>query len=135
MNSCTKIDTNDEQKLFVANLAINKKHPFQNNKNNFNDALIIRNILEYMNQGFAGLGLTSPTKYELIYVSNNPSDFTDSNTNEIYRDLLEGIRPIQLANVMELGQALNMAPELIDEFEDWVIEMMAMDELDKMRGK
>ena len=45
INSCECIPVTDDQKIFVANLAIEKKEPFGNNKNNFNDALIARSII------------------------------------------------------------------------------------------
>jgi predicted nucleic acid-binding protein len=113
INSCELIKVTDEQKLFIANLAIEKQAPFQNNKNNFNDALIIRNIYEYVQNAV-------PQLYDLIYVSNNPVDFTSKETNEVYADLLEGLPPVRLKNVTDLGHALQLAPELIEEFDDWL---------------
>jgi len=131
MNTCTKIETTVKQKLFIANLAVQKIPPFQNNKNNFNDALIIRNICQHVDVNF-------PMKYDLIYVSNNPTDFIDKETNEIYECLFEGLNPIRLLNVTELGQALNIAPELMDDFDEWLeiqLDNEAMYQLDLMRGK
>lgn len=131
MNSCTIINTTDSQKLFIAELASNKKPPFQNNKNNFNDALILRNICEFVDSEF-------PLLYDLIFVSNNPDDFTDKITKDVYEDLLVGIKPIRLKNVTELGEALKLAPELIEDFDDWLEQQLdneAMYQLDIMRGK
>ena len=131
MNSCTFIKTTEDQKLYVSNLAIDKKPPFQNNKNNFNDALIIRNICE-------NTDVNIPMKYDLIYVSNNMSDFIDDNTNKIYETLTEGINSISIKNVTELGHALHLAPELMENFDDWIdaqIDNQAMDYLDLIRGK
>ncbi|MFZ4414090.1 MAG: PIN domain-containing protein [Bacteroidales bacterium] len=131
MNSCTIIQTTQAQKLFIAELAIEKKPPFHNNKNNFNDALIIRNICEATKS-------ESPQLFDLIYVSNNPVDFIDKSTNQVYVDLIEGLKPIKFENVTQLGQALNLAPELIDDFEAWLdqeLDNQAMYELDIRRGK
>ena len=131
MNCCERIEVTNEQKLFISNLAIEKKQPFQNNKNNFNDALIIRNICETAQN-------TIPNLYDLIYVSNNPEDFIDKKTKEIYSSLMEGMSSVRLKTVTELGQALKLAPELIEDFDDWIesqYQMHAEMEYDIMRGK
>jgi hypothetical protein len=131
MKSCEVIDTTDKQMLLIAKLASNKKPPFQNNKNNFNDALILRNICEYIER-------TLPQLYDLIFVSNNPADFTDPDTKEVYSDLIEDLNPIRLKSVSELGEALKLAPELIADFDEWLdiqLDNQAMYELDLRRGK
>ena len=131
MKSCQIINVTDEQKLFISDLAINKKHPFQNNKNNFNDALILRNILEFVKDEI-------PFQYDLIFVSNNPSDFIDKVTGGVYNTLLGGLNSIRLKNVTELAEALELAPELIEDFDDWLdyqLDMEAQRQLDIMRGK
>lgn len=131
MKTCTIINTTDSQKLFIAELASNKKPPFQNNKNNFNDALILRNICEFVESEF-------PLLYDLIYVSNNTSDFIDKETKEVFEDLFADLKPIRLKNVTELGEALKLAPELIEDFDDWLelqLDNEAMYQLDIMRGK
>ena len=131
MNSCTVINTTEKQKLFIAELASNKKPPFQNNKNNFNDALILRNICEYVESEY-------PLLYDLIYVSNNPDDFTDKNKKIVYEELFENLKPIRIKSVTELGEALKLAPELIENFDDWLDQQLdneAMYQLDLIRGK
>lgn len=131
MKSCTIINTTDEQKLFIAELSINKNPPFQNNKNNFNDALILRNICEFAE-------CESPFTHDLIYVSNNPDDFIDKLTKEVHEDLLKGLKPTKLKNVTELGEALKLAPELIIDIDEWLeiqLDNKAMYELDIIRGK
>jgi len=131
INNCELINVTSEQKLFVSELAINIKPPFHNNKNNFNDALIIRNILEYVKNEM-------PFQYDLIFVSNNPKDFIDNETREIHESLLENLNPIRLKNVRELAVALQLAPELIDDFDDWLdyqLDMEAQRQLDIKRGK
>jgi predicted nucleic acid-binding protein len=131
MNCCEKIKITDEQKLFISNLAIDKKPPFENNKNNFNDALIIRNICETAEN-------TIPNLYDIIYVSNNPQDFIDKETNEVYSSLMDGINSVRLKTVIELGQALKLAPELIEDFDDWVdsyLDAQLDYEMDLRRGK
>jgi len=131
IKSCTRIETTEAQKLFIAELSINKNPPFQNNKNNFNDALILRNICEFVDN-------EAPALYDLIYVSNNPDDFIDKGTKKVYSELLAGLNPIRLKNVTELGEALKIAPELIEDFNEWLdiqLDNQAMYELDIMRGK
>ncbi|PWD97470.1 PIN domain-containing protein [Marinilabilia rubra] len=120
MNNCELIRVTNEQKLFISELAINKKAPFQNNKNNFNDALIIRNILEYVKNEI-------PFQYDLIFASRNPADFIDKGTGEVYETLLENLNSIRLKNVTELAEALELAPELIDDFEDWIDYQLDME--------
>lgn len=131
MNTCTCIHVTEEQKLFVSDLAIEKHPPFQNNKNNFNDSLIIRNIAEYVKSEFL-------FQYDLIYISNNPDDFTNKKTGEIYSELLEGLEYVRIKSVTELGEAFKLAPECVEDFDAWLemeLDNQAMYELDIMRGK
>lgn len=131
MKNCEIINVTDKQKLFISNLAINKLPPFQNNKNNYNDALILRNICEYVKNEV-------PFLYDLIYVSNNPDDFTDKDTKKVHNTLLEGLNPIRLRNVTQLGEALELAPELMEDFDAWLedqLEREAERHLDFIRGK
>lgn len=87
---CTDTTVSEYQKLFVANLAIYKQPPFSNNKNNFNDALIIKNIAETITKRIINEGSSLPYKYDLIYVSNNRKDFINPETNKIFSELLKG---------------------------------------------
>lgn len=131
MKSCTFIETTEAQKLFIAELAITKDPPFQNNKNNFNDALIIRNICEFVESAI-------PFLYDLIYVSKNPDDFVDKSTNEVHKGIFSGLKPIRLKNVTELGEALNLAPELMEDYNEWLgyqLDNQLMFDLDTMRGR
>ncbi len=131
MQSCQIIKVTDEQKLFISNLAIEKQPPFQNNKNNFNDALILRNICEFVEN-------ETPFKFDLIFVSKNPNDFTAKTTNDVYESLLEGLKPIRLKSVTQLGEALELAPELIEDINSWVdhhLTMEAQFKLDIIKGK
>ena len=131
MNGCQKIEVTDEQKLFISNLAIEKLPPFQNNKNNFNDALILRNVFEFVKNEI-------PFQYDLIFVSNNPNDFIDKETKQVYETLMENLNPIRLKNVTQLAEAIELAPELIEDFDSWLdhqLDMEAQHQLDIMRGK
>ena len=138
LQKCTNIVASESQKLYIANLAINKKPPFSNNKNNFNDALIIRNIAETITRRIINEGSALPYKYDLIYVSNNLKDFIDSETNEIYTELLEGCERLRIISIKDLTHALKIRDELIDDFDEWLeqmIEMHAELEAEIMRGK
>jgi predicted nucleic acid-binding protein len=131
IKSCTIINVTEAQKLFVANLAIEKVPPFQNNKNNFNDALIFRNVCEYSSNQI-------PWLYDLIYVSNNPDDFIDRKTSEVHKELFEDLKSIRLKNVTQLGEALNLAPEFMEDFDDWLedqLEQKAYMDWEISRGK
>ncbi|SDP91312.1 hypothetical protein SAMN05428975_3547 [Mucilaginibacter sp. OK268] len=131
MRNCKLIEVTEAQKLFIANLAMKKEPPFQNNKNNFNDALIFRNICEATEDAF-------PFAHDLIYVSNNPDDLIDKQTKEVHVSLTEGLKPINVKNVTELGEALKLAPELIEDFDEWLedqLDQQAQYEYDIARGK
>lgn len=130
-NKCTIVPITDEQKLFIAELAIHNKPPFQNRKNNYNDALILRSIAEYIQKNNYVL-------HDLIYVSNNPDDFMDKSTKKIHVDLMVGLESIRVTNLTELGQALQMAPGLVDEIDEWLEQQLdddAMYQFDIRRGK
>lgn len=135
---CTNTLVSKSQKLFVANLAIHKQPPFSKNKNNFNDALIVRNIAETITKRIINEGAPLPYKYDLIYVSNNLKDFIDSKTHEIYTELLEGCEGLRIISIQDLTHALKIRDELIDDFDEWVehmVEMHAELEAEIMRGK
>lgn len=135
---CTNTLVSESQKLFVANLAIHKQPPFSKNKNNFNDALIVRNIAETITKRIINEGASLPYKYDLIYVSNNLKDFIDSKTHEIYTELLEGCEGLRIISIQDLTHALKIRDELIDDFDEWVehmVEMHAELEAEIMRGK
>ncbi|WP_027386746.1 PIN domain-containing protein [Chryseobacterium gregarium] len=130
--SAKKIDINDEQKMFVANLAITKKGPFSNNKNNFNDTLILRNFIEHIQK------INYPDKYDLIYVSNNPKDFCIDGKENIYPEILDGFDSLRIKSVTELGQAFHLSTELIEDFDDWLeyqVQTWAEMQYEISRGK
>lgn len=138
LRKCTYITVSDSQKLFIANFAIHKKPPFSNNKNNFNDALIVRNIAETITRRIIEKGSAMPFKYDLVYVSNNLKDFIDPNTNEIYTELLEGCEGLRIISIQNLTHALNIRNELIEDFDEWLehmVEMHAELEAEIMLGK
>lgn len=138
LKKCTNTIVSDSQKLYVANLAIYKRAPFSNNKNNFNDALIIRNIAETITNRIVMEGSALPYKYDLIYVSNNLKDFVDSETHEIYTELLEGCEGLRIISIQDLTHALRVRDELIDDFDEWIdymVEMHAELEAEIIRGK
>lgn len=131
MNTCTIIEATESQKVFISELAINKLPPFQNNKNNFNDALIFRNICEYVESEF-------PNLYDIIYVSNNPDDFIDKSTKQVHQDLVVGLNSAGIKNVTQLGEALEIAPENMIDIDEWIetqLDNEAMYQLDIIRGK
>lgn len=130
--SSKKIEITDTQKLFISNLAISKKGPFANNKNNFNDALILRNFVEHCQNA------EYPYKYDLIYVSNNPQDFCVDGNEVIHPEIIDGFEKLRLKNVTQLGQAFHLSNELIDDLDDWLeyqIQSWADNQYDISRGK
>ena len=138
MSKCIRIKVTPEQKLYVAEMAINGIPPLANHKNNFNDALIVRNLAEYVHERIIHEGSALPNKYDLIYVSKNLKDFVSADTNEVYPKILEGLERVRLVPFHELGQALFQATELIDDFDEWLewqLEMQAAYELDLRLGK
>jgi len=129
-NECIKTPVTTEQKLFISELAINNKPPFQNRKNNYNDALIIRSLCEYIQKNNYVLR-------DFLYVSNNPEDFMDKTTKKIHADLLAGLY-VKLTSVTDLGHALKIAPDLVDEMDEQLehdLDSYYMEQFDIERGK
>ena len=123
--SCDCFDTEVEDKLYVANLAIEKKKPFDGKKNNFNDALLARSFCKYAAHQKWYLGDVTPMKYNLVYVSDNPKDFIDPITNNIISEITDDIKiPISIINTKNIANALNLSEELIDNYESWVDYMV-----------
>lgn len=138
MKRCTQVLVTDSQKLYVANLAINKRFPFSNNKNNFNDTVILRNLLETISSIILRKGSCLPFRYDLIYVSNNPKDFLDPETNNIHKNIIDGLEDVRIISLKDLSQALHVKDVLIDDFDDWLeymINMHAELEAEIKRGK
>ncbi len=121
LNNCDNFEVEDKDKLYVANLAIEKKRPFHNEKNNFNDALLVRTFCKYAANRKEYFGEVVPYKYDLVYVSQNQKDFIDPNTNEIFPEIIDGIEiPVSIVNTKNIINALNLSQELIDEYESWL---------------
>lgn len=119
MNSCIHVNVTDEQKLYIANMAMEKQPPFENNKNNFNDALLVRNFAQYMTERIIYEGSALPQKYDIIYVSNNQKDFTDAEGN-IYPAIIAGCDNVRFCTVKDLAKAIHEKDELIEDFDDWL---------------
>lgn len=124
LTTCTCVNTTDQQKLYVANLAINKIPPFKKSKNNFNDALIILSLTEYVNALVKQNGSTLPYKYDFVFISNNPNDFKDPETNEIFSTLLIDCDNLRIITVTDLAFGLSEKERLIDDFDDWLEDML-----------
>lgn len=106
MSLCHNVPYTAEQKLYVADLAIEKKGPFVRNKNNFNDALILRSFSEYVEKN-------SNIYNEFIFATDNKQDFVDSSTNKIYPEIIKDI-DVTIDDVKDFGQALKKLPEVIE---------------------
>lgn len=138
MNRCEMVTVTDEEKLHIASLAIEKKPPMHNNKNNFNDALIARNFCNYVANVIKNESNAMPMKYDFIYVSENAQDFIDPQTKNIFNTITEGIETFSILNTKELHTALEMRSELIEDFDEWLetaLEQHAFLEWEIMRGK
>ena len=131
IENCSSVPVTESQKLYIAELAIHNKPPFQNRKNNYNDALILRSLCEFIIK-------ENYVLHDLIYVSNNPDDFIDKSTNKVHSSLLDGVENIRLKNVTDLGHALHIAPNLVEEINQWLeyeLQSESMYQLDVIRGK
>ena len=123
MNECTEITVNEQQILYVAQLAIDKQPPMHNNKNNFNDALILRNYYQYVEDKVCKEGNAVPSKYDFIYFSNNSKDFIDSQTGEVYKTIIQiqpSVRTYISKDIADFARVLELSSDLIDDFDDWV---------------
>jgi hypothetical protein len=114
-NHCETIYVTDPLKLRIFDMAINKKYPFCNDKNNFADIVIFLSVTEYLWDNFI-----YPEEYA-IFVSNNFKEFGDPNNRELFHpDLCEHIGPnVDFKYERFLPSALNQSKELLDKIKSW----------------
>ena len=118
MSLCEDVPYTDKQKLYVADLAIEKKGPFIRNKNNFNDALILRSFSEHVEK-------KNDIYNEFIFATSNEKDFIDSSTNKIYPEIIKDIN-VKIDNVKDFAEALKKLPDVIEsekldtEIDSWI---------------
>lgn len=131
--STQKVEITQEQITDVAQMAIKKIAPLNTTKNNFNDALIIRSLIEFSQTEKVDVW----SDYNVIFVSNNPKDFLDENGN-IHSELLKDSKDVSIKSVTELGEALQISDEDDEEFDRWLedmLDMEAMRQLEISLGK
>ena len=65
-----------------------------------------------------------PYKYDFVFISNNPNDFKDPETNEIFSTLLIDCDNLRIITVTDLAFGLSEKERLIDDFDDWLEDML-----------
>ncbi len=114
LQDCIQTPIDDKLKTLVFDLAISKKAPFHNKKNNTADAAILLSAAEYLKEDL---------KYEeisAIFVPNNVTDFADSNNKERFHPELLKILPtdgIKYQNY--LPAALHISQSIIAEMKEF----------------
>lgn len=119
-NSCLKVDVPQSVKLEVIELALSKKAPFHNNKNNFADACILFSGMEYFKDFSYGFS------DQVFFVSNNHQDFTNAkDNNNFHPDISDVIRQmgVSIGYSRYLPQALSISKEIVKNMEEFYKEM------------
>ncbi|MCW3463967.1 PIN domain-containing protein [Chitinophaga nivalis] len=113
-NSCTQIPIPDKIKIQVFDLAISKKPPFHNSKNNIADAGLLLSAADY---------LKDVLMYEDIqgfFISNNTAEFTNGKNKERFHPEILNILPTrEIIYQNHLGTALNLREEIIKEYDEF----------------
>jgi predicted nucleic acid-binding protein len=139
-NRSTKTEINDQIKIEVISLALEKKAPFHNKKNNTADAIILLSTLKFLTDD--QMGLETPNA---IFVTNNIEDFSEGNqgesANRLHPDILELKGKYHLTFKRNAGEVLALAPKYIEEInrfweylDDRIIQEMEW-QAEIMRGK
>ncbi|MEM6319475.1 MAG: PIN domain-containing protein [Bacteroidota bacterium] len=115
--NCIKIHISGDVKDLTSNLAIAKKEaPFQRDKNNFADAVILFSAIEYLRKELF------VEERRAIFVSNNYRDFAAQDNLDIFHpDLKVRIDDLDLTYQRHLTKALDLGQEMQDEIEEYIL--------------
>jgi predicted nucleic acid-binding protein len=124
LNACQISPITDEMKLTVAGWALDKRAPFKKKANSVGDALILLSSIEHCK--VSTIGTT-----DSIFVSFNHDDYTDGkDIDKIHDELGDLMAEANMTFTRNIGEALQMAPKLIeaiDDYIEWQIERNAED--------
>jgi predicted nucleic acid-binding protein len=137
----------NEQKLIVANWAIEGKAPFHKKSNSYADALILLSGIEYVKENSLHKLNDNdvPLFPDSIFVSYNHTDFSKSDKKTeidlIHPDLEPLLESVKMKYMRQIDKFLVLSNEMqieIDEYWDYVdslIDGHIQSQIDIMRGK
>ncbi len=133
MENATEIEVTDEMKIQVANWALEKRAPFIKKANSVGDALILLSAVKHRQKNKSAHFIPG------IFVSFNHTDYSQKNNiDQIHEDLEEILEEVNLFYKRNIGEVLNLTPELNTEVESY-IDMMVERHLEEQseirRGK
>ena len=111
---CLKIPVTMKNYADAAKMAIDKKAPFHNNKNNVADAVILLSVIDYLSR------IKSNETNHVIFVSNNASEFADNPKSEaiqFHKDIIDILDGKSLTYKRHLGEAIELSEDLIYELD------------------
>lgn len=127
--SATQTKISNEMKLQVVDWALQKRAPFTIKQNSVGDALILLSAVEhrrkYLENGFIPKG---------FFVSFNHTDYADKlDKDTIHQDLEDLLEDGNMEFKRNIGEVLNLTPELNMEIENYIDTQIEMYK-DQMRG-
>jgi predicted nucleic acid-binding protein len=120
LNNSEKAITSDAMKIQVANWALEKRAPFKAKSNSVGDALILLASVEHRkNRG------DKSQLFSGFFVSFNHSDYSSSQDSDIiHEDLKTLLDEANLSYKRNIGEVLNLTPDLSIEIENYIDHMI-----------
>lgn len=137
MSQAVKTDITNDMKITVSNWALEKRAPFKQKSNSVGDALILLSAVRHREKD--GSSDFRPG----FFVSFNHTDYANKdNSNEIHEDLKELLDKGNLSYKRNIGEVLNLTPELnqevhnyIDSYVEYYMEEEAIRNSEIRKGK
>lgn len=112
LNNSIEIQVTDEQKLKTVDLAIHKRAPLHRNKNSVADAIIFLSAVDHFSYD------DESNIDNTIFVSNNTSDFCDSN-KELLTELDNMLKGKPIIFETNLAKALDLGDDIIADYQNY----------------
>lgn len=119
IENCTLIPITDEIKLKTVSLAIDKKAPFHNSKNNFSDACILFSADEYLSAWLSDVEYDSVEDHRAIFISNNINDFCQKELTTFHPEIKQTLKCKTISFERVLPAAMNLSSKFIAEFREF----------------
>jgi predicted nucleic acid-binding protein len=112
--SCTMTPITEAMKIEVVEWALDKRAPFKKKNNSVADAIILLSSVEYCKERTVGL-------IDSIFVSFNHEDFSSAKDKDVIdEDLQSLLSEAQMTFSRNIGEALKLAPQLIEEITEYM---------------
>ena len=133
MTNATEIEITDEMKIQVSNWALEKRAPFTQKANSVGDALILLSAVKHRHNNKSAYFIPG------FFVSFNHTDYSKkNNADQIHEDLEEILKEANLSYKRNIGEVLNLTPELnieVESYIDSIVERYLEDQSEIRRGK